>query len=150
MLTELWEGVSLTAYTDFFPLTGKITAVPARYNKFFKGDLDLWFKTFAFCAQNMINSYLNYPFSKLKFETFKDRFLKKTCRDMVFITVEHWTFNRSPIEFFTSATLNSGDINYSSQNDPMVTWQGLLPTYGKSLANLTSLKRCLDFVIKRE
>ncbi|AHI57769.1 hypothetical protein P344_02105 [Spiroplasma mirum ATCC 29335] len=27
----------------------------------------------------MINSYLNYPFSKLKFETFKDLLLKKIC-----------------------------------------------------------------------
>ncbi|AHF60805.1 hypothetical protein SMM_0354 [Spiroplasma mirum ATCC 29335] len=46
---------------------------------FFKGNVELWFKTFALRAQNMINSYLNYPFSKLKFETFKDLLLKKIC-----------------------------------------------------------------------
>ncbi|RUO85667.1 hypothetical protein, partial [Spiroplasma endosymbiont of Megaselia nigra] len=118
-----------------------ITQVPVRYNKFFKGDVELWFKTFALRAQNMINSYLNYPFSKLKFETFKDPLLKKICINMVFITIEHWTFNRIPIEFFTSANMSVGDINYSSQNDPMATWQGLLPTYAKSLANLTTLKK---------
>ncbi len=122
-------------------MTGKITQVPARYNKFFKGDVELWFKTFALRAQNMINSYLNYPFTKLKFETFKDPLLKKICINMVFITIEHWTFNRIPIEFFTSANMSVGNMNYSSQNDPMATWQGLLPSYAKSLANLTTLKK---------
>ncbi|MFJ1521924.1 hypothetical protein [Spiroplasma sp. ald] len=141
MLNELWQNVTLENYNNFIPMTGKITQVPTRYNKFFKGDVELWFKTFALRAQNMINSYLNYPFSKLKFETFKDALLKKICINMVFITVEHWTFNRIPIEFFTSASMNLGDINYSSQNDPMTTWQGLLPTYAKSLANLTTLKK---------
>ncbi|KAF0851807.1 hypothetical protein [Spiroplasma poulsonii] len=141
MLNELWQNVTLENYNNFNPMTGKITQVPVRYNKFFKGDVELWFKTFALRAQNMINSYLNYPFSKLKFETFKDPLLKKICINMVFITVEHWIFNRIPIEFFTSASMNVGDINYSSQNDPMATWQGLLPTYVKSLANLTTLKK---------
>ncbi|WP_374696283.1 hypothetical protein [Spiroplasma endosymbiont of Polydrusus formosus] len=37
--------------------------------------------------------------------------------------------------------MNIGDVNYSSQNDPMATWQGLLPTYAKSLANLTTSKK---------
>lgn len=141
MLNELWQNVTLENYNNFNPMTGKITQVPVRYNKFFKGDVELWFKTFALRAQNMINSYLNYPFSKLKFETFKDPLLKKICINMVFITIEHWTFNRIPIEFFTSANMSVGDINYSSQNDPMATWQGLLPTYAKSLANLTTLKK---------
>ncbi|UZQ31067.1 MAG: hypothetical protein OHM56_06175 [Spiroplasma phoeniceum] len=141
MLNELWQNVTLENYNNFIPMTGKITQVPARYNKFFKGDIELWFKTFALRAQNMINSYLNYPFSKLKFETFKDPLLKKNCINMVFITIEHWTFNRIPIEFFTSANMSVGNINYSSQNDPMATWQGLLPTYAKSLANLTTLKK---------
>ncbi|WP_338992867.1 hypothetical protein [Spiroplasma endosymbiont of Seladonia tumulorum] len=141
MLNELWQNVTLENYNNFIPMTGKITQVPVRYNKFFKGDVELWFKTFALRAQNMINSYLNYPFSKLKFETFKDPLLKKICINMVFITIEHWTFNRIPIEFFTSANMSVGDINYSSQNDPMITWQGLLPTYAKSLANLTTLKK---------
>ncbi|WP_374696952.1 hypothetical protein [Spiroplasma endosymbiont of Polydrusus formosus] len=50
---------------------------------------------------------------------------------MIFITVENWTFNRIPIEFFTSANMSVGDINYSSQNYLMATWQGLLPTYVK-------------------
>ncbi|MBW1241867.1 MAG: hypothetical protein EIB84_03185 [Spiroplasma poulsonii] len=141
MLNELWQNVTLENYNNFIPMTGKITQVPVRYNKFFKGDVGLWFKTFALRAQNMINSYLNYPFSKLKFETFKDPLLKKICINMVFITIEHWTFNRIPIEFFTSANMSVGDINYSSQNDPMATWQCLLPTYAKSLANLTTLKK---------
>lgn len=141
MLNELWANVTLENYNNFNPMTGKITQVPVRYNKFFKGNVELWFKTFALRAQNMINSYLNYPFSKLKFETFKDPLLKKICINMVFIAVEHWTFNRIPIEFFTSANMSVGDINYSSQNDPMATWQGLLPTYAKSLANLTTLKK---------
>ncbi|WP_338991224.1 hypothetical protein [Spiroplasma endosymbiont of Seladonia tumulorum] len=141
MLNELWQNVTLENYNNFIPMTGKITQVPVRYNKFFKGDVELWFKTFALRAQNMINSYLNYPFSKLKFETFKDPLLKKICINMVFITIEHWTFNRIPIEFFTSANMSVGDINYSSQNDPMITWQGLLLTYAKSLANLTTLKK---------
>jgi hypothetical protein len=60
---------------------------------------------------------------------------------MIFITVEHWTFNHIPIEFFTSTSMNVENINYSSQNDPMVTWQELLPTYAKSPANLTTLKK---------
>ncbi|RUO85790.1 hypothetical protein [Spiroplasma endosymbiont of Megaselia nigra] len=141
MLNELWQNVTLENYNNFNPMTGKITQVPVRYNKFFKGDVELWFKTFALRAQNMINSYLNYPFIKLKFETFKDPLLKKICINMVFITIEHWTFNRIPIEFFTSANMSVGDINYSSQNDPIATWQGLLPTYAKSLANLTTLKK---------
>ncbi len=141
MLNELWQNVTLENYNNFNPMTGKITQVPVRYNKFFKGDIELWFKTFALRSQNMINSYLNYPFTKLKFETFKDPLLKKICINMVFITIEHWTFNRIPIEFFTSANMSVGDINYSSQNDPMATWQGLLPTYAKSLANLTTLKK---------
>ncbi len=51
---------------NFIPMTGKITQVPVRYNKFFKGDdVELWFKTLALMAQNMINYYLNYLFSKL-------------------------------------------------------------------------------------
>ena len=57
-------------YNNFIPMTGKITQVPVRYNKFFNSNVELWFKTFALRAQNMINSYLNYPFSKLKFESF--------------------------------------------------------------------------------
>ncbi|WP_348735005.1 hypothetical protein [Spiroplasma endosymbiont of Ammophila pubescens] len=105
MLNELWQNVTLENYNNFIPMTGKITKVPVRYNKFFKGDVELWFKTFALRAQNMINSYLNYPFSKLKFETFKDPLLKKICINMVFITIEHWTFNRIPIDFFTSANM---------------------------------------------
>ncbi len=119
----------------------KLPKFPFVIISFFKDDVELWFKTFALRAENMINSYLNYPFSKLKFETFKDPLLKKICINMVFITIEHWTFNRIPIEFFTSANMSVGDINYSSQNDPMATWQGLLPTYAKSLANLTTLKK---------
>ncbi|APE74136.1 hypothetical protein [Spiroplasma citri] len=99
MLNELWDGVTLENYNNFNPMTGKITQVPVRYNKFFKNDVELWFKTFALRAQNMINSYLNYPFTKLKFETFKDPLLKKICINMVFITIEHWTFNRIPVEF---------------------------------------------------
>ncbi len=60
---------------------------------------------------------------------------------MVFITIDHWTFNHIPIEFFTSENISVCDINYYSQNDPTLTWQGLLPTYVKSLANLTTLKK---------
>ncbi len=37
--------------------------------------------------------------------------------------------------------MNIGDINYSSQNDPMATWRGLMPNYAKSVANLTTLKK---------
>ncbi|WP_374696847.1 hypothetical protein [Spiroplasma endosymbiont of Polydrusus formosus] len=47
--------------------------------------------------------------------------LKKICINMVFIAVEHWTFNHISIELFTSANISVGDINYSSQNDPMAT-----------------------------
>ncbi len=35
----------------------------------------------------MINYYLNYPFTKLKFNIFKDPLLKKICINMVFITI---------------------------------------------------------------
>ncbi|WP_348735936.1 hypothetical protein [Spiroplasma endosymbiont of Ammophila pubescens] len=94
MLNELWQNVTLENYNNFIPITGKITQVPVRYNKFFKGDVELWFKTFALRAQNMINSYLNYPFSKLKFETFKDLLLKKICINMVCLlrlSIEHLT-----------------------------------------------------------
>ncbi|WP_374696138.1 hypothetical protein [Spiroplasma endosymbiont of Polydrusus formosus] len=75
-------------YNNFNPITGKIIQVPVRYNKFFKKWCKLWFKTFALMTQNMINSYLNYPFLKLKFKTFKCPLLKKICINMVFIPVE--------------------------------------------------------------
>ncbi len=77
MLNELWQNVTLENYNNFNPMTGKIAQVPALYNKFFKGDVELWFKTFALRFQNMINSCLNCPFSKLQFETFKEDLLLK-------------------------------------------------------------------------
>ncbi len=141
MLNELWQNVTLENYNNFNPMTCKITQVQVNYNKLFKGDVELWFKIFALRSQNMINSYLNYPFSKLKFETFKEQLLKEICINMVFITIEHWIFNLIPIEFFTSENMSVCDINYFSPNDPMATWQGLLPSYAKSLANLTTLKK---------
>ncbi len=55
MLNELWKNVTLENYNNFIPITGKITQVPVSYNKFFKGDIELWFKTFALRDQNTIN-----------------------------------------------------------------------------------------------
>ncbi len=37
--------------------------------------------------------------------------------------------------------MSVGDINYSSQNDPEATLKSILPSYLKSLANLTTLKK---------
>ncbi len=62
MLNQLWQNVTLKNYNNFIKITGKITQVPVRYNNFFKVDVELWFKTFALRARNMINPYLNYPF----------------------------------------------------------------------------------------
>ncbi|WP_374696848.1 hypothetical protein [Spiroplasma endosymbiont of Polydrusus formosus] len=53
MLNELWANVTLENYNNFNPITGKNIQVPIRYNKLFKGDVELWFKTFALRAQNM-------------------------------------------------------------------------------------------------
>ncbi len=47
MLNELWQNFTLENYNNFIPMTGKIKQVPTRYNKFFKDDVELLFKTFA-------------------------------------------------------------------------------------------------------
>ncbi|WP_374696284.1 hypothetical protein [Spiroplasma endosymbiont of Polydrusus formosus] len=44
MLNELWENVTLENYNNFNSITGKITQVPVRYNKFFKKWCKLWLK----------------------------------------------------------------------------------------------------------
>ncbi|UNF62203.1 hypothetical protein [Spiroplasma poulsonii] len=132
-------------YNNFNPMTGKITQVPVCYNKFFKGDVELWFKTFALRAQNMINSYLNYPFSKLKFETFKDPLLKKICINMVFITIEHWTFNRIPIEFFTSANMSVVILLIFTKWPYGNMTRSIAYPCKNHLANLTTLKKNVSY-----
>ncbi|WP_342266872.1 hypothetical protein [Spiroplasma endosymbiont of Villa modesta] len=98
MINKLWTDVSLENYNNWYPLTGKITETPQQYIKTWPNVND-WFKTFAIRAQNDINAYLDFILSKFPFDSFKDELIKETLRDMVYVMVEHWVFNRTPIEF---------------------------------------------------
>lgn len=43
MIKELWEGVSLTEFNKWYPLTGKIEETPEQYIETWS-DVEEWFK----------------------------------------------------------------------------------------------------------
>ncbi|WP_342217952.1 hypothetical protein [Spiroplasma endosymbiont of Amphimallon solstitiale] len=141
MINKLWTGVSLENYNNWYPLTGKITESPPQYIKTWPNVND-WFKTFAIRAQNDINAYLDFILSKFPFDSFKDELIKETLRDMVYVMVEHWVFNRTPIEFNVDATIqfNNGS-QFSANSIPTINVWDLAPSRMKIWARLTELKQ---------
>ncbi|WP_458257342.1 hypothetical protein [Spiroplasma endosymbiont of Dactylopius coccus] len=144
MINKLWTGVSLENYNNWYPLTGKITETPQQYINTWLNVND-WFKTFAIRAQNDINAYLGFILSKFPFDSFKDELIKETLRDMVYVTVEHWVFNRTPIEFNVDATIqfNNGS-QFSASSIPTINVWDLAPSRMKIWARLTELKQILS------
>ncbi|WP_342218497.1 hypothetical protein [Spiroplasma endosymbiont of Amphimallon solstitiale] len=141
MINKLWTGVSLENYNNWYPLTGKITESPPQYIKTWPNVND-WFKTFAIRAQNDINAYLDFILSKFPFDSFKDELIKETLRDMVYVMVEHWVFNRTPIEFNVDANIqfNNGS-QFSANSIPTINVWDLAPSRMKIWARLTELKQ---------
>ncbi|WJG70023.1 hypothetical protein [Spiroplasma ixodetis] len=141
MINKLWTDVSLENYNNWYPLTGKITVTPEQYIKTWPIVND-WFKTFAMRAQNDINAYLDFVLSKFPFDSFKDELIKETLRDMVYVCVEHWVFNRTPIEFNVDATIqfNNGS-QFSANSIPTINVWDLAPSRMKIWAKLTELKQ---------
>ncbi|WP_338961820.1 MULTISPECIES: hypothetical protein [unclassified Spiroplasma] len=144
MINKLWTGVSLENYNNWYPLTGKITETPQQYIQTWPNVND-WFKTFAIRAQNDINAYLGFILSKFPFDSFKDELIKETLRDMVYVTAEHWVFNRTPIEFNVDATIqfNNGS-QFSANSIPTINVWDLAPRTMKIWARLTELKQILS------
>ncbi|WP_338960737.1 hypothetical protein [Spiroplasma endosymbiont of Lasioglossum villosulum] len=144
MINKLWTGVSLENYNNWYPLTGKITETPQQYIQTWPNVND-WFKTFAIRAQNDINAYLGFILSKFPFDSFKDELIKETLRDMVYVTAEHWVFNRTPIEFNVDTTIqfNNGS-QFSANSIPTINVWDLVPSRMKIWARLTELKQILS------
>ncbi|WP_342274685.1 hypothetical protein [Spiroplasma endosymbiont of Phycita roborella] len=144
MINKLWTGVSLENYNNWYPLTGKITETPQQYIQTWPNVND-WFKTFAIRAQNDINAYLGFILSKFPFDSFKDELIKETLRDMVYVTAEHWVFNRTPIEFNVDTTIqfNNGS-QFSANSIPTINVWDLAPSRMKIWARLTELKQILS------
>ncbi len=141
MINKLWTDVSLENYNNWYPLTGKITETPQQYINTWPNVKD-WFITFAIRAQNDINAYLDFILSKFPFDSFKDELIKETLRDMVYVMVEHWVFNRTPIEFNVDATIqfNNG-TSFSANSIPSINVWDLAPSRMKIWARLTELKQ---------
>ncbi|WP_339039182.1 hypothetical protein [Spiroplasma endosymbiont of Andrena trimmerana] len=141
MINKLWTDVSLENYNNWYPLTGKITETPQQYIQTWPNVND-WFKTFAIRAQNDINAYLDFILSKFPFDSFKDELIKETLRDMVYVMVEHWVFNRTPIEFNVDATIqfNNGS-QFSANSTPTINVWDLASSRMKIWARLTELKQ---------
>lgn len=141
MITELWPGVSLEEYNNWYPLTGKILVTPEQYHNTWP-DVDEWFKTFALRAQNDINAYLNDILRKFDVKTFKDARIKETLADMVFLVAEHWVYNRTPIEFNTDTAMafNNGQTQINSFVTPTINIWDLHPSRMRIWANFTQLK----------
>lgn len=141
MINKFWTGVSLENYNNWYPLTGKITETPQQYINTWPNVND-WFKTFAIRAQNDINAYLDFILSKFPFDSFKDELIKETLRDMVYVMVEHWVFNRTPIEFNVDATIQFNNGNqFSANSTPTINVWDLAPSRMKIWARLTELKQ---------
>ncbi|WP_342257599.1 hypothetical protein [Spiroplasma endosymbiont of Nomada ruficornis] len=141
MINKLWTGVSLENYNNWYPLTGTITETPRQYINTWP-NVDDWFKTFAIRAQNDINAYLDFILSKFPFDSFKDELIKETLRDMVYVMVEHWVFNRTPIEFNVDATIQFNNGNqFSASSTPTINIWDLAPSRMKIWARLTELKQ---------
>ncbi len=141
MINKLWTDVSLENYNNWYPLTGKIVETPQQYINTWPNVND-WFTTFAIRAQNDINAYLDFILSKFPFDSFKDELIKETLRDMVYVCVEHWVFNRTPIEFNVDATIqfNNG-TSFSANSIPSINVWDLAPSRMKIWARLTELKQ---------
>ncbi|WP_342218847.1 hypothetical protein [Spiroplasma endosymbiont of Amphimallon solstitiale] len=141
MINKLWTDVSLENYNNWYPLTGKITETPPQYINTWPNVKD-WFTTFAIRAQNDINAYLDFILSKFPFDSFKDELIKETLRDMVYVMVEHWVFNRTPIEFNVDATIqfNNG-TSFNASSIPTINVWDLAPSRMKIWAKLTELKQ---------
>ncbi|WP_342218027.1 hypothetical protein [Spiroplasma endosymbiont of Amphimallon solstitiale] len=141
MINKLWTDVSLENYNNWYPLTGKITETPSQYINTWPNVKD-WFTTFAIRAQNDINAYLDFILSKFPFDSFKDELIKETLRDMVYVMVEHWVFNRTPIEFNVDATIqfNNG-TSFNASSIPTINVWDLAPSRMKIWARLTELKQ---------
>ncbi|WP_342274297.1 hypothetical protein [Spiroplasma endosymbiont of Phycita roborella] len=141
MINKLWTDVSLENYNNWYPLTGKITKTPQQYIQTWPNVND-WFITFGIRAQNDINAYLDFILSKFPFDSFKDELIKETLRDMVYVMVEHWVFNRTPIEFNVDATIQFNNGNqFSANSTPTINVWDLAPSRMKIWARLTELKQ---------
>lgn len=141
MINKLWTDVNLENYNNWYPLTGKIAETPQQYINTWPNVKD-WFTTFAIRAQNDINAYLDFILSKFPFDSFKDELIKETLRDMVYVMVEHWVFNRTPIEFNVDATIQFNNGNqFSASSIPTINVWDLAPSRMKIWARLTELKQ---------
>ncbi len=141
MINKLWIDVSLENSNNWYPLTGKITETPQQYIKTWPNVND-WFKTFAMRAQNDINAYLDFILTKFPFDSLKDELIKETLRNMVYACVEHWVFNRTPIEFNVDATIQFNNVSQFSANSiPTINVWDLAPGRMKIWARLTELKQ---------
>lgn len=143
MIKELWNEISLKNYNKWYPLTGAINDTPEKYINTWQ-DVNEWFTTFAIRAQNDINAYLNFILYKFPFDSFKDKLIKETLSDMVYVMIEHWVFNRTPIEFNVEASIqfNNGS-QFSASSIPTINVWDLAPSRMKILAQLTQLKQLL-------
>lgn len=143
MIKALWTDISLDNYNKWYPLTGKITDTPQQYINTWT-NVNEWFTTFAIRAENDINAYLNFILYKFPFDSFKDKLIKETLTDMVYVMIEHWVFNRTPIEFNVDATIqfNNG-TQFSANSIPTINVWDLAPSRMKILAQLTQLKQLL-------
>ncbi|WP_375317511.1 hypothetical protein [Spiroplasma endosymbiont of Virgichneumon dumeticola] len=140
MIKELWTDISLGNYNKWYPLTGPINDTPQQYVNTWP-NANEWFTTFAIRAQNDINAYLNFILYKFPFDSFKDKLIQETLRDMVYVMIEHWVFNRTPIEFNVDANIqfNNG-TQFSASSIPTINVWDLAPSRMKILAQLTPLK----------
>lgn len=143
MIKELWTEISLKNYNKWYPLTGAINDTPEKYINTWQ-DVNEWFTTFAIRAQNDINAYLNFILYKFPFDSFKDKLIKETLSDMVYVMIEHWVFNRTPIEFNVEASIQfSNSAQFSASSIPTINVWDLAPSRMKILAQLTQLKQLL-------
>lgn len=143
LLKELWSGISIEGYHKIKPLTGNLDAIPSKFKNLNFYSFENWFESMALRAQNDCNIYLDFIFNKWEFETFPAE-IKETVIDMIYILIEHWVFNRVPIEFFVDATnnLNTSNMSYIASNLAN-NMQDMLPQRVKALANFTELKEFL-------
>jgi len=150
MINQLWTGISLENYNKWYPLTGTITKTPQQYINTWP-NANNWFTTFALRAQNDINAYLDFILYKFPFDSFKDKLIQETLSDMVYVMIEHWVFNRTPIEFNVDATIqfNNG-TQFSANSIPTINVWDLAPSRMKILAQLTQLKQIFSSYDEQE
>lgn len=143
LIKQLWPAVSIQGYHKIKPLTGTLDAIPSKFKNLNFSSFEEWFESIALRAQNDCNIYLDFAFNKFEFSSFAKE-IKDTVIDMVYVLIEHWIFNRVPIEFFVDATntLNTSNTSYVASNLAN-NMQDMLPQRVKALANLTQLKHFL-------